>query len=149
MDWLRYPNHYPRGLSFPETHPFGTAPDNRVDYVIMGCPHYSVNELGWVAQLWPGRKVNPATALWVMTSDPQYYIAEKSGIITALQEAGAIIVRDTCPMNAALDWSGKTVMTDSGKVAQYAPAHQPCEDPYGACGSMCRSRYLRTGMAGG
>ena len=124
-----------------------TAADNRVDYVIMGCPHYSVNELGRVAQLLAGRKVNPATALWVMTSDPQYYIAEKSGIITTLQEAGAIIVRDTCPMNAALDWSGKTVMTDSGKVAQYAPAINHVKIHMGSaaacveaaiCGQVCK-----------
>ena len=99
-----------------------TAQDSRVDYVIMGCPHYSVSELRRVAQLIQGRKVNPATTVWVMTSDAQHYIAQQSGILKILQDAGIFVVRDACPMNAALDWSGKTVMTDSGKVAQYAPA---------------------------
>lgn len=99
-----------------------TAEDHHVDFVIMGCPHYSVNELRMVAQLVEGRKVDPATVVWVITSDPQYYIAEQSGLVKVLQEAGIFVVRDTCPMNAVLDWTGKTVMTDSSKVAQYAPA---------------------------
>lgn len=102
-----------------------TITDERVDLVLMGCPHASVEEMRTVARHMEGRTVCAGTDFWIMTSETQYHLAVRCGIAQHLENAGVVITRDTCVMEMDEGdgrWSGKNVVTNSGKVAQYAPA---------------------------
>ncbi|MCR4711924.1 MAG: aconitase X catalytic domain-containing protein [Clostridia bacterium] len=102
-----------------------TAAGEHVDMVLLGCPHLSADELGQLARLLQDQKVAAGTELWLMTSDTQYQLARRAGNAQILEEAGALITRDTCLMEIDEGngrWRGKTLVTNSGKAAQYAPA---------------------------
>ena len=101
-----------------------TAEGDQVAMVLLGCPHLSVNELQEVAQLLDGRTVHPGTEFMLMTSQAQYTIAKRSGIIDQLEAAGVAVTQDTCLMTFGLvdRWRGQNFVTNSGKIATYAPA---------------------------
>lgn len=106
-------------------HRLNTATGDRVDMVLMGCPHLSANELAEIAGLMRGKKVSEGTEFWIMTCETQYNLAVRSGDAKILEEAGVIITKDTCLMEMDEGdgrWKGKTFVTNSGKAAQYAPA---------------------------
>lgn len=70
------------------------------------------------------KTVFPGTDFWIMTSETQYHLAERCGIAQKLEHAGVVITRDTCVMEMDEGdgrWTGKNIVTNSGKVAQYAP----------------------------
>lgn len=101
-----------------------TATTDQVDMVLMGCPHISANELDEIAKLIKGKTVAQGTAFWIMTNETQYNLAVRKGTAQILEEAGAIITRDTCVMEMDEEngrWNGQNFVTNSGKVAQYAP----------------------------
>lgn len=91
-----------------------------IDFVVIGCPHVSINEMGAVAELVKGKKLK--SALWVCTSRMVKELGDKMGYTKTIEEAGGEIVCDTCPVLCyTLDRGYKTVATNSGKMAHYAP----------------------------
>ena len=44
-----------------------TGRDPNVDYVMLGCPHYTIEQIWEAAQLIEGRKVHPDCELWIFT----------------------------------------------------------------------------------
>lgn len=94
-----------------------------VDMVLIGCPHASFEELRQIAELMGGRKVSEGTDFWITTSDTQYQLARRAGVADVLKAAGVTIACDTCvmEMEEGERWKGQTFVTNSGKVAQYAP----------------------------
>ena len=106
-----------------------TAKTDRVDMVLVGCPHSSAAELMEMAELIAGQKVADGTQFWITTSETQYALACRCGASQKLEEAGAVITRDTCVME--LDegdgrFENMNFVTNSGKVAQYAPGINKC-----------------------
>lgn len=102
-----------------------TASEGHADMVLMGCPHLSAAELTEIAKLIEGRHVAEGTEFWVMTSETQYNLAVRSGDARILEEAGVTVTLDTCLMEMEEGcgrWLGQNFVTNSGKVAQYAPA---------------------------
>lgn len=102
-----------------------TASGDKVNMVLVGCPHLSANEIAEAAALIKGKKVCEGTEFWIMTSETQYNLAVRSGNAQILEEAGAVITKDTCLMEMDEGdnrWKDKNFVTNSGKVAQYAPA---------------------------
>ena len=77
------------------------APKGRVDLVVIGCPQASLEELRITASavrghMEMGRKI-PDHRLWVFTSGENYDLAVADGTIELLEEAGALLLKDTCP----------------------------------------------------
>lgn len=77
------------------------APKGRVDLVVIGCPQASLEELRITASalrghMEMGRKI-PDHRLWVFTSGENYELAQGDGTIALLEEAGALLLKDTCP----------------------------------------------------
>jgi predicted aconitase/predicted aconitase with swiveling domain len=77
------------------------APKGQVDLVVIGCPQASAEEIRRTASAVRsyaemGHKI-PDERLWVFTSQSNYELAEGDGSIDILQDAGAVILRDTCP----------------------------------------------------
>lgn len=91
-----------------------------IDFVVIGCPHVSIQEMTEVARLVEGKKIK--TGLWVCTSRMVKELGDKMGITKVIEDAGGEIVCDTCPVLCyTLPRGYKTVATNSGKMAHYAP----------------------------
>ena len=77
------------------------APKGRVDLVVIGCPQASVGEVRTTAaevrtHMEMGRKI-PNQRLWVFTSGHNHDLLDADGTLDLLEEAGALILKDTCP----------------------------------------------------
>ena len=101
-----------------------TGDTEKVDMVLMGCPHLSFQEIKEIACGIEGKKVHEGTEFWIQTSHPIYELAALAGYVEVIEKAGAMLVRDTCLMEMEYNgiWRGKHFVTNSGKAAQYAPA---------------------------
>jgi len=100
-----------------------TTKEGKVDFVALGCPHYTINEMIDVCNLLNGRKINPETAFWIYANSYAIDLAEKMGIRKKLESAGVVIRAETCMIISPVsEWGFKTLMTDSGKCSYYGPA---------------------------
>lgn len=88
-----------------------------VDFVALGCPHASLEELEEIASMLDGKKVKIET--WIATSRFVRDIAEKKGYIGKIEKSGAIIATDTCMAVAPLKGRFKCMATNSAKACFY------------------------------
>lgn len=99
----------------------GSAPD-RVDFVMLGCPHYSYTQIVTAARL---LEQTPAKVpVWILTSNANIGLARANGLDALLERCGARLIADTCVDESAV-WgylAGKTGATDSPKCAYYMRA---------------------------
>jgi len=77
------------------------APQGQVDLVVIGCPQASIEEIRRTASAVRsyaemGAKI-PGNRLWLFTSGENYHLAVDDGSIDLLEDAGAVILQDTCP----------------------------------------------------
>ena len=77
------------------------APTGTVDLVVIGCPQASVEEVRTTAasvraRMELGQRI-PDERLWVFTSAHNHDLLEAEGTLDLLEEAGAVILKDTCP----------------------------------------------------
>ncbi len=77
------------------------APKGRVDLVVIGCPQASLGEVRATAaavrcQMEIGRRIADHR-LWVFTSSEIFELAAADGSVDLLEEAGALVLKDTCP----------------------------------------------------
>lgn len=102
-----------------------TAGTDRLDAVSVGTPHASLSELRELAGLLDADgPIHPEVDLFVSTGRSVLADAESAGLVGSLEAAGARIVTDTCTyVTPILDPRTRTVMTNSGKWAHYAPAN--------------------------
>ncbi|WP_028922011.1 aconitase X [Pseudonocardia acaciae] len=96
-----------------------------VDAVCVGTPHASLPELGELARLAAGGPaVRAGVRAVVNTSRGTLALADEAGIVTALRASGWTVLTDTCSYIApVLPRGTRTVATNSGKWAAYAPAN--------------------------
>ena len=77
------------------------SPKGIVDLVVIGCPQASVGEVRATASYVRSKMENgeniPEKRLWIFTSGHNYDILESDGTIDLLEEAGALVLKDTCP----------------------------------------------------
>jgi predicted aconitase len=100
-----------------------SASDPDVDFVILGCPHYTLEELENAGKLLEGKHVHNNTSLWIFTPRALKKIADGEGLTDIITRAGAFLMTDTCPCISRLFPRGtKTAATDSAKHAHYMPA---------------------------
>jgi predicted aconitase len=96
-----------------------TATGN-VDAVILGCPHYNLDQMAQLAKLLRGKKVRAGVSFWVNTSATTKLLAERADYVRIIEESGARVVVDTCiDMFCWNNLRGRTGMTDSPKCAYY------------------------------
>ena len=88
-----------------------------VDFVALGCPHASIEELREISELLKGKKVVMAT--WISTARKIKDEAEKLGILKTIEDAGAIVAADTCMAVAPLKGRFKCMATNSAKACFY------------------------------
>lgn len=100
-----------------------------IDFVAIGCPHASLDELREIASLLKGKTVK--ATVWITTARK---IREKAGpIVEEIEKSGAHVVSDTCMIVAPIEELGfKTMATNAGKAACYAPSHCKLATRYGS-----------------
>lgn len=99
------------------------AHDRHVDYVMLGCPHYTIEQIWEAAQLLEGRQVHPDSALWIFTPRAIKSLADRNGYTAIIEAAGAKILTDSCSaMSRAVPPGTRVVALDSAKQAHYLPA---------------------------
>jgi predicted aconitase len=110
-----------------------SAKDRKVDYVAIGCPHCSLNQLKELATLLKGRRVSKETTLWVHTNVPMKHLAMQLGYVQGIEEAGGVVTQDLCTILGNPEALGfKTLATNSPKMAFYAPGSNGFHVWYGS-----------------
>ena len=100
-----------------------TASDRRVDSVMLGCPHYTIEQIWEAAALLDGRHVHPDCALWIFTPMAIKSLADRNGYTRIIEQAGGKIMTDSCSaMSRAVPPGTRVVALDSAKQAHYLPA---------------------------
>jgi predicted aconitase len=67
--------------------------------------------------------VHADTELWVFTPRALRHVAEQNGYARALEDAGALLMSDTCPaIGQFLPKGTRVIATDSAKQVHYLPA---------------------------
>jgi len=108
-----------------------TADRIDVDFVDLGCPHYTLDQIRKVAALIGGQRVHKNVKFWVFTSRSIKAIADRMGYSKAIKDAGGLVVCDCCGTSSHLRQtvcreyklpvpSVRITMTDSVKQCKYA-----------------------------
>ena len=100
------------------------------DLAVVGCPHYSIEEVIHLAKAVKGKKVAPGKAFWVFTTLETQNIAERMGLKTVLEDAGVRFMAQTCLVISPLVGQYKQLITDSGKFASYLPSEHGIQLTY-------------------
>jgi predicted aconitase len=122
--------------SVPEAVPYGQAErramyetlneigsSDDVDFVLLGCPHASVDQIRRTAELLDGKRLSAGTELWIMAPRSLKVVADRSGYTEVIERAGGRVLADSCPaMSRAAPRGTKVFATDSAKQAHYLPA---------------------------
>ncbi|MBW2690153.1 MAG: aconitase X catalytic domain-containing protein [Deltaproteobacteria bacterium] len=129
--------------------------DNAIDgpdLIVLGCPHFSVEEFVLLDQLLKGRKIHDSITCWVTTSRAVYAMIEANGILKELQLSGIDVFTDGCPLQYPLgNWAFRSAMSDSGKFVNYCYSQTGLKVAYGSldecvetavAGKFCRERAL-------
>ncbi|AQQ31312.1 aconitase X [Burkholderia cenocepacia] len=100
-----------------------TAKDAQVDFVMLGCPHYSIEQIWEVCQLLEGRRIGTNTELWIFTARATHQLADQAGYTKLIEDAGGVLMTDTCSaIGRVMPKGTRVVALDSAKQAHYLPA---------------------------
>jgi predicted aconitase len=100
-----------------------SAKDADVDFIMLGCPHASIEQIWEICKLLKGKRVHSGTNLWIFTPRAIRQLADRNGYTKMITDAGGYLMSDTCPaLGQVLPPGTKVVATDSAKQAHYLPA---------------------------
>ncbi|MHA1359923.1 MAG: aconitase X [Candidatus Helarchaeota archaeon] len=74
-----------------------TATESKVDMVVMGCPHCSLNQVKEIALLLKGKRVKTDVLLWIFIPAGLKDLVMERGFGKMIEQAGGILLVDTCP----------------------------------------------------
>jgi predicted aconitase len=99
-----------------------SASDPDVDFVMLGCPHYTIEQIWNACKLLEGKRVHSNTSLWIFTPRALKEIADRQGLTEIIERAGANLLTDTCPaISRHYPKGARVAATDSAKHAHYLP----------------------------
>ena len=96
--------------------------NSKIEMVVLGCPHYALDEIRHVANLLKGKKIHKDVSLQIWTDMTIQKLADINGYTEIIEKAGGHILNSSCPLVA-----GRTVfdkvktgfVTDGAKQAHY------------------------------
>ncbi|MCK5238461.1 MAG: aconitase X catalytic domain-containing protein [Candidatus Thorarchaeota archaeon] len=91
-----------------------------IDFISIGCPHASIDEIAKIADMLDGKKVTEGKTVWITTAKPTKDLAKMMGYYDKIEQSGAFLVSDACCAVAPLKGRFKGLMTDSAKACFYA-----------------------------
>lgn len=117
-----------------------TVEAERIDAIAVGSPHFSEDEVAELERLRAGRRF--AIPFYVCTRRDVVSMLEREGRLTPLEEAGVVIVADTCVVvTPILPDGGGVLMTNSGKFAHYTPGNTGWQVVYGSLADCVASAF--------
>jgi len=107
-------------------------PYGPVDFVSLGCPHYSIDEIRMAADYIRGKKVSDNVNFQVWTSYPVKHIADVCGYTEVIRRSGGEIYTRDCPLgplgfNDHLIRGVSGMAFDSAKQAHYMLSTVPSD----------------------
>jgi predicted aconitase len=97
-----------------------TTQSREIDFVSIGCPHYTIDKLREIAAFLEGKKIKKGVEVWICTSRANRNLARESGEVQVIESTGAKVVIDTCMVLAPIKQMGfRTMATDSAKAQFY------------------------------
>ncbi len=117
-----------------------TAEGEQLDMVVLGSPHFSVAEFRQLAPLLSRRIRHPRVRFLVTSSRGATLAARQAGLLEPLESFGGQVTVDTCILaSPMLPPEIKTLMTNSGKYAYYAPGMLNTRITFGSLSDCVRS----------
>ena len=117
-----------------------TADGDALDMVVLGSPHFSLAEFKQLASLIEGKRKNSRVQFLVTSSRAMVQFAKQAGYLDALEKFGGKVTVDTCILaTPMLPPEIKTLMTNSGKYAYYAPGMLNTRVTFGSLDDCVRS----------
>jgi predicted aconitase len=95
-----------------------SAEVDEADFVSLGCPHLTLNEIARISALLEGKRVTKE--FWITTARPIKQMADRMGYTRIIETAGAKFAADTCCVVAPIKGRFKALITDSAKACYYA-----------------------------
>jgi predicted aconitase len=92
--------------------------DVEIDFVSIGCPHSSLEEIRQIAKIIEGKKVTKE--FWITTARPTKKLADEAGYAKIIEDAGAKFASDTCCVVAPIKGRFSGMMINSSKACYYA-----------------------------
>ena len=99
-------------------HSLISADIDEADFVSLGCPHLTLNEIARIAALLEGKRVTKE--FWITTARPIKQMADRMGYTRIIEAAGAKFAADTCCVVAPIKGRFNALITDSAKACYYA-----------------------------
>jgi predicted aconitase len=90
------------------------------DFVSLGCPHLTLEEVERIADLLGGKRVTKE--FWITTSRAVKQAADRRGFTATIEASGAKFAVDTCCVVAPIRGRFRILATDSAKACYYARA---------------------------
>ena len=110
-----------------------SASGREVDFVALGCPHATINQIQEIAARLQGRKISGRVMMWVQTNLATKALAREAGFAQTIEAAGAVLTQDLCTVLAVPEALGATVVaTNSPKLAFYGPGANGLGVKYGS-----------------
>ncbi|GAB7020738.1 aconitase X [Halostagnicola bangensis] len=107
--------------------------DRDIDFVMLGCPHYSIEQVREASRLLEGRELDEDVELWLFASRKVRDQAEQEGHADVIRAAGGKMMTDTCSsMSQAIPPETDVVALDSAKQVHYLPAIMDVEAWFGS-----------------
>jgi predicted aconitase len=89
-----------------------------IDFVSLGCPHLTIDEIARIADLLEGQHVTKE--FWITTARQVKHEADQLGYTRIIEAAGAKFAADTCCVVAPIKGRFRVMATDSAKAYYYA-----------------------------
>jgi predicted aconitase len=100
-----------------------SARDIEIQFVMLGCPHYTIEQIWEVCSLLEGKRVREGVSLWIFTPRVIKQLADQNGYTRIIEDAGGFLMSDTCSaMARAVPKGTKVAAFDSVKQSHYLPA---------------------------
>jgi predicted aconitase len=116
--------------SLDEAYAALNGPAEAIDFVGIGCPHASLDEIRHITQAVHGRRLK--ATLWVTTAGHIKQLAAEQGWVQTIEAAGGQVVADTCVVVAPVGELGfQAIATNAGKAAFYSPGHSGLQVRFG------------------
>jgi len=110
--------HVTRAELEEAVHSLNLSAAEPVDFVSLGCPHLSIQEIARIAALLEGKQVTKE--FWITTARPVKQMADRAGYTQIIEASGAKFAADTCCVVAPIRGRFKVMATDSAKACYYA-----------------------------
>ncbi|HZQ07132.1 MAG TPA: aconitase X, partial [Anaerolineae bacterium] len=99
-----------------------SADGSQLDAVVLGSPHFSLQECLRLAEMIRGQRVHPSVEFIVTTNRMVNSALQARGIAQTFADAGVRVCEDTCILlSPLLRKEIRVLMTNSAKYAYYTP----------------------------